>query len=225
MDDKITLPTGAVTPVRVLLVNPQPAVCKGVQAILESVEHVEIVGTTHDGTDALAQIHALRPDLVILACTLRDAQGAEVAEAIKRSGLRVSILVYSRQDSDDQVKRMLAAGALGYVLTTDEPELLVEAVQTVKRGQLFLSPRVYGPAAARVNRELAVHPPQLTPREREILGLVGEGLSNAEIAAKLLLGKQSVKNVVRQVYRKLGVHSRPQAILRAIQLARGDKAS
>lgn len=205
-------------PIRVMVVNAQPALCLGVRSVLGPVEDIEVAGVAHNGTDALALLYALRPNVVVLACTLPDAQGVQIAEAIKRSGLRVSMLVFSRQDGDDQVKRMLVAGALGYVLTTDEPELLIEAVRTVKRGQLFLSPRVFETAAARVNRELAAHPPKLTLREQEILKLIGEGLFNAEIAARLSLETQSVKNLVRRVYHKLGVKSRPQAILRAIQL-------
>lgn len=210
-------------PIRVLLVNAQPALCKGVQTILESEEEIEVVGTTSHGINALVQVQAQRPDVVVLACTLRGLQGAEVAEAIKRSGLRVSILVYSRQEGDDQVKQMLEAGALGYVLTTDEPELLVEAVRTVKKGRLFLSPSVFGPAAARVDRELADNPPDLTFRQEEFLKLAAKGLSNAEIAAELSLERQSVKNLAHRVYHKLGVRSRAQAILRAIQLGYGEE--
>ena len=208
--------------ISVLLVNAQPVLCLGVQAVLERDEDIEVVGVVHHGTDALAQVHALRPEVVVLACTLPDAQGADIAEAIKRSGLRVSILVYTRQEDDEQVKRMLQAGALGYVLTTDEPELLVEAVRTVKEGRLFLSPSVSEPAAARVNRELAEQPPRLTTREQEVLSLVGEGLSNVEISVKLSMERQSAKNLVRRMYHKLGVKSRPQAILRAIQLRNND---
>jgi len=210
--------------IRVLLVNEQPMLCKGVQALLEPIDDIEVIGEVYRGTDALVQVRVLQPEVTMLACTLPDTHGAEIAEEIKRSGLRTSILVYSRLDTDEEVKRMLRAGALGYALTTDPPPLLVEALRKVARGKLYLSPRVFELAAARVDRELRERPPQLTPREQEILRLVATGLPNAEIAKMLSLEKQSVKNVVRRIYQKLGVQSRPQAILRAIRLglARGN---
>lgn len=202
---------------RVLLVNEQPVVCQGVRSILENIAYLEVVGEAYNGQEAQVQVDVLQPDMVVLACTLPDMSGADLVSAILQRQPAPRVLVYSRISEDEQVKSMLVAGAMGYALTTDDLDTLVNAIRALTEGQVWISPSLEEQIYVRINEELATTVP-LTEREQEILRLIGEGLENREIAEALFLEWQTVKNYVSRVYKKLGVSSRPQAILRAIHL-------
>jgi DNA-binding NarL/FixJ family response regulator len=207
--------------IRVLLVNEQPILFVGVRETLAQAEDIELVGGTFDGREAIEQVVSLQPDVVLLACNMPDCPGVMVADQITQMELPARVLAYSRDTDDQQVKAMLAAGAMGYALTTEEPDTLIAAIHAVAAGQVWLSPRLVVQTFTRIDRELETIEP-LTEKEQEILSLIGRGLQNREIAEALALEWQTVKNYVSRLYKKLGVNSRPQAILRAIRLGMVD---
>lgn len=203
--------------IRVFLVEEQPVLCLGICTILKRASDIQVVGESSQTKELQPQITAAKPDVIILAHTLSENSSLSVAKTIIKMDLSVQILAYGRVVDDRQVKDMLAAGAMGYALTTDAPNLLITAIRTIAVGRIWLSPGIEDQTFQRIDRELA-HLPPLTQRECEILKLIGEGYGNHAIAEILHLEWQTVKNYIYRLYQKLGVNSRSQAMLRAIRM-------
>ena len=203
--------------IRVFLVEEQLVLCLGIRAILKCAGDIEVVGESSQTKGLQPKIKTAKPDVIVLAHTLSENSSITVAKTIMKMDLPVQILAYGRVVEDWQVKDMLAAGAMGYALTTDAPTLLITAIRTIAAGRIWLSPGIEDQTFQRIDRELANLPP-LTQRECEILELIGKGYGNHEIAETLHLEWQTVKNYIYRLYQKLGVNSRSQAMLRAFRL-------
>jgi DNA-binding NarL/FixJ family response regulator len=229
--------------VRVLLVDDQQLVRSGFRLILSVEDDVEVVGESPDGAAAVEAARALRPDVVLMDVQMPVMDGIEATRRIAAEGL-AKVLVLTTFDRDDYVFDALAAGASGFLLKNSDAEHLVEAVRTVAAGHALLAPQVTrrviaqmvaagaAPAAPAAVDALAVAPTTsataapsppagdprlalLTPREAEVLELVGEGLSNAEIAQRLFLGEATVKTHVSNLLAKLQLRDRVQAVVLA----------
>ncbi len=202
--------------VRVLLVDDHPPVRMGLRALFDTVPDIVVVGEAADGRDALRLVRTQQPDVMLLDCRLPGLDGPAVARAVRRQGLPVQVLGLSGYDDDRLLWEMWAAGAAGYVLKCRAPDALVDAVRSVAQGdRLWTAEQM-----ARIRRwQEAVRQrwENLTAREREVLALVAEGMSNRHIATILGLSEHTVETHVGHLLSKLDISSRAEAIAWAWQ--------
>jgi DNA-binding NarL/FixJ family response regulator len=206
--------------IRVLLVDDQELVRRGLAMILSAEDDIDVVGEASTGREALRQIDANRPDVVLMDVQMPDMDGIEAtAAAVQRHG--VAVVMLTTFDRDDYLFASLRAGASGFLLKNSEPDDLVDAVRVVARGHALLAPEVTQRVIARFASPSGAPVPRpvvdLTEREQEVLALVARGLSNAEIASCLVLGEATVKTHVSRVLAKLGVRDRVQAVVHAYE--------
>jgi len=199
--------------IRVLLADDHPTLRLGLRVLLERAPDIEMVAEAEKGEEALAKILALRPDVAVLDCQLPGLSGPEVAREIRRRGLPTRILALSAYRYEHYIRGMLEAGAVGYLLKEEAPEAIVEAVRAAVQGGMYFSPGVADLVKAILEGKREI--PQLTEREREVLALMAEGLSNKEIAARLGFSKRTAAFHVGNILQKLGAASRTEAVVRA----------
>ena len=211
------------TDIRVLIVDDQDLVRTGLRVILESEPGIVVVGEASTGAGAVDAAAALDPDVVCMDVQMPGMDGLEATRRIVASGSDAHVLVLTTFDRDDYLFQALEAGASGFVLKNSTPEKLVEAVQSLARGDALLAPdvtrRVIARFAAPPAPRTAAHPAvdQLTPRERQVLELIARGRSNGEIATELFLGEATVKTHVSKILQKLGVRDRVEAVVFAYE--------
>lgn len=210
--------------IRVLLADDHAAVRAGLRMVLDAAADIEVVGEAADGRAAITNARALRPDVVLMDVRMPDVDGIEATCRIVETGL-AQVLVLTTFDLDDAVFGALRAGAAGFLLKTATPDELLTAVRRVAAGDGALAPevvrRVLAAAVAAPAAPDDVTPEvvaDLTGREREVLGALGRGLSNAQIATELVITEATAKTHVSRVLAKLGVASRVQAALLAQRL-------
>jgi DNA-binding NarL/FixJ family response regulator len=207
----------------VVLADDQALVRGGFRLILEAQDDVEVLGEAENGAEAVARVRELRPDVVLMDVRMPELDGIEATRRIVAGGLPTRVLVLTTFDEDQIVYEALRAGAGGFLLKSAPPARLVDAVRLVAAGEELLAPSVTRrlieqyvsrpPAGAAVPAELA----ELTEREREVLELIGGGLSNGEIAARLVVSEATVKTHVNHVFQKLGLRDRVQAVVLAYE--------
>lgn len=178
---------------------------------------IEIVGQVAEAEELLLAVGNSRPDVLILDAHIPGQTVVRAAQQLRADFPRMHILVLSAYDRREYVVGLLRAGASGYVLKGDTPEMLVSAVRAVAQGEEWLSPRVLNVLMKSV-RDQATQPfAELTPRELEVLQLLAQGYKNEEIGRALVIGRQRVKNYVHNILNKLGIETRVDAILYAIE--------
>jgi len=204
---------------RVLLVDDQHLVRSGFRMILSVEPDIEVVGEAGDGAAAVERARELRPDVVLMDVQMPRSDGIEATGTVVAEDLG-KVVILTTFDRDDYLFAALRAGASGFLLKNCQADQLVEAVRAVGRGHALLSPEVTRRVIARMadgDRPGAAPAPaeldRLTEREREVLVLLGEGLSNAEIAARLVLGEATVKTHVSNCLAKLHLRDRVQAVV------------
>jgi DNA-binding NarL/FixJ family response regulator len=210
--------------VRVFILDDHEIVRNGLRQTLERHEDIEVVGEAGLAAEALRRIPALKPNVAILDGRLPDGSGIDVCREIRADFPEIACLILTSYDDDDALFSAIMAGAAGYVLKEIRGNDLVGAIRTVAGGQSLLSPSV----TRRVLSRLREGPPEdpvlaaLNPREREVLGLIAEGLTNRQIAGRVHLSEKTVKNYVSSILDKLGLTSRTQAAVIAFKHLGGD---
>ncbi|MCD2464013.1 MULTISPECIES: response regulator transcription factor [unclassified Streptomyces] len=211
--------------IRVVLADDQTLVRAGFRSILSDEEDLQVVGEAGDGEQAIALARELRPDVVLMDIRMPVLDGLEATRRItsdeRLEGVRVVIL--TTFDADDHVYGALRAGASGFLVKDTEPMELLHAVRVVARGDALIAPavtrRLIAEFAGRADRQPDPSPRlnALTEREREVLGLVGAGLSNDEIAGRLVLSPATAKTHVSRIMTKLAVRDRAQLVILAYE--------
>src|ERR1700761_6510143 len=217
--------TGA-GPIAVFLLDDHEVVRRGVRDLLEAEPDIKVVGEAGTASAALARIPALRPDVAVLDVRLPDGDGVTVCREIRSRMPEVACLMLTSFGNDDALFDAIMAGAAGVVLKQIRGTALGGAVRTVASGQSTLDPG----AAAQVMARLRGQPDKwdplagLTPQERRILVLIGEGLTNRQIGDRLFLAEKTVKNYVSALFAKLGMERRTQAAAYAARLSTDSEA-
>ncbi|MZF83697.1 response regulator transcription factor [Streptomyces sp. SID5643] len=211
-------------PVSVLLVDDEPLVRAGLRAVLEAQPDIEVVGEAADGAAVIPLVRRLRPDVVAMDVRMPLLDGIEATRALLRTvDDPPRIVVVTTFENDEYVYEALRAGADGFLLKRARPAEIVHAVRLIAAGESLLFPASvrqlaaeYGDRGNRAARAV-LERAQLTERESEVLRLMARGLSNAEIAAHLVVGTETVKSHVSAVLAKLGARDRTQAVIAAYE--------
>ncbi|MFE0099350.1 response regulator [Streptomyces sp. NPDC059009] len=209
-------------PVRIVVADDQDVVRAGFAALLDTQPDFEVVGSARDGAEAVRVCRDTRPDLVLMDVRMPTMDGIEATRLLTRQLPTTRVVMLTTFDLDEHVYDALAAGASGFLLKDMVAERLFDAVRVVAAGEALLAPTVTRRLIAEFTRLRPRSSPTpelstLTPREREVLRLVAEGLSNTEIAQRLVVGGETVKTHVSRVLSKLGVRDRAQAVVAAYE--------
>ncbi len=200
--------------IRILIVEDQRIVREGLRAVLEDEPEIAIVGEAADGQAALEQFARLRPDVVLMDLQMPVVDGPEATRRIRELAPEARILVLTTYATDEFIFKALRAGAQGYLLKDASADELLGAIRSVHAGQTLLAPAV----AARLVQGVSAGPAEaLTPRELEVLTLVGQGRSNGEIAAQLAIAPRTAKVHVQNILGKLGATNRTEAVSIAVR--------
>ncbi|WP_326764119.1 response regulator transcription factor [Streptomyces sp. NBC_01591] len=213
------------TAIRVLIADDQMMVRQGFTVLLNAEPDIEVVGQAVDGADAVEKVAELAPDVVLMDIRMPRLGGIEATRTITgAAGATVKVLVLTTFDLDEYVYEALRAGASGFLLKDASADELAHAVRVVAEGEALLAPNITkrliaefarvsaGPRAPRKDRA-----GELTERETEVLALIAQGLSNTEIAARLVVAEQTVKSHVGRILTKLGLRDRTQAAVHAYE--------
>ncbi|MDQ1021264.1 response regulator transcription factor [Streptomyces afghaniensis] len=212
-------------PITVLLVDDEPLVRAGLRAVLEAQPDIEVVGEAADGAAVIPLVRQLRPDVVAMDVRMPLLDGIEATRALLRTvDEPPRILVVTTFENDEYVYEALRAGADGFLLKRSRPAEIVHAVRLIAEGESLLFPASvrqlaaeYGEGGGNRAARAAMDRARLTEREGEVLRLMARGLSNAEIAARLVVGTETVKSHVSAVLAKLGARDRTQAVIAAYE--------
>jgi DNA-binding NarL/FixJ family response regulator len=204
--------------IRILIVDDHPVFRFGLRTLLQAEPGMQVVGEATSGDEAIALVEQLDPDIVLMDLNMPGCNGIEATRRILHRHPQIGILVITMFD-DDSIFAAMQAGARGYVLKGAEGDETLRAIRAVTNGEAIFSPAV----AQRLIRYFSAPPPstparafpELTERERDVLGLIAKGLSNTAIAERLVLSPKTVRNLVSSVFSKLQVADRAEAIIRA----------
>ena len=203
---------------RVLLADDHPTFRRGLSMTLASAEQFDVVAQAAGGGEAVTLAAELQPDVVVMDLNMPELNGVEATRQIVEASPHIRVLVLTMFDDDDSVFAAMRAGAIGYVLKDADEDHILRAVKAAAAGEAVFSPAI----ARRIARFFTAAPsdrmapfPQLTERERELLELIAQGMNNAAIAARLFLSMKTVRNHVSNIFTKLQVADRAQAIVRA----------
>lgn len=205
-------------PIRVLIADDHPIFREGLRALLASVPDLALAGEATSGEEAIAMAEALQPDVVLMDINMPGAGGVAATRRITQVSPHVGVLMVTMFEDDDSVFAAMRAGARGYLLKETGQEELLRAVRAVAGGEAIFSPAIARRmmryfSAARAGGSAIL--PELTEREREVLTLIARGKSNSEIGDRLVLSPKTVRNHISNIFAKLQVADRAQAIVRA----------
>ena len=214
---------GPDSPIRVFLLDDHEVVRRGVRDLLDNEPDIEVIGEAGTVAQALVRVPALRPQVAVLDIRLPDGDGVTVCRELRSTMPELACLMLTSFDDEEALLDSIMAGASGYVLKQIQGSDLVSAVRTVAAGQSLLDPSATAKLMARLRggrqqEEKLDELQGLTGREREILDLIGEGLTNRQIGLRLYLAEKTVKNHISRMLAKLGVERRIQAAVIATQI-------
>jgi DNA-binding NarL/FixJ family response regulator len=209
-------------PVRVLLVDDDDLMRAGLRSVLSSDDGIEVAGEAGDGGEALDRVRETQPHVVLMDIRMPGVDGISATREVLAGAPDVKVVVLTTFEDDDYIFDALSAGASGFLLKRTKPEELISAIHAVADGDSLLSPSV----TRRVIDRMATQPvaglsgarlEKLTPREREVLELIGRGLSNREIAESFVIEESTVKTHVKRILTKLELRDRVQAVILAYE--------
>jgi DNA-binding NarL/FixJ family response regulator len=208
-------------PIRVLIVDDHAVVREGLRTFLDLQDGIEVIGEAGDGEEAIREAERLRPDVVLIDLVMPKLDGIQAMRALREKLPRTRAIVLTSFLDDERLLPAMRAGAAGYLLKNVQPQELARAVRAAVAGEALIDPAV----AARLVESLGdgrdERAEQLTPREREVLALIGRGFANKRIALELGIAEKTVKTHVSNVLAKLGVADRTQAALYAARIGLG----
>lgn len=210
--------------IKILIADDHALLRQGIKRVLNFEEDLEVIGEAGDGQEALARTLVLQPDIILLDLNMPNLSGLEVTRQLQAARSRTRIIALTIHDSDKYVLEMLRNGALGYLLKDVEPSMLIKAIHVVAGGDAFVYPqlaeRIFGgllegedvnAKAREMWREGRAE--RLTPREMDVLSCIAKGFSNQDIAQALFVSEKTVKNHLTNIFRKLNVNDRTQALI------------
>ncbi len=208
--------------IKLVLADDHAVVRSGLRMLLEAQPDMEIVGEAESGAQALAQVRRLQPDIILMDIQMPGMSGIEATRQIKEAYGETAVIALTMHEDDQYFFAMLQAGASGYVPKRAAPDELVGAIRTVSRGEVFLYPSlatrlVQSYLGGEAGSDPAALSSSLTPRERQVLVLIAEGLTNPEIGEKLVVSVKTVDRHRENIMRKLNLHSRIDLVKYALR--------
>jgi len=211
--------------IKIVIADDQRLMREGLKTILDLEEDMEVLGTAANGREALELCRRLKPDVVLMDIRMPEMDGVEATKLISTENVATRVIVVTTFDDDELIIKALKAGAKTYLLKDLPSEKLLAVIRATYNGDIVLQPEIAAKLVEKASGTGAVAEEQrngfitetLTRREKEILALMVEGLSNSDIAARLFLSEGTVKNQVSVIYGKLGTNDRTQAVLLALK--------
>lgn len=216
-------------PITIVIADDHMLLRQGIKNVLELEADIKVVGEAADGEEALRVTQECKPDVLLLDINMPRLNGLEVTKQLRMSPAKTKVIVLTINDDETYVMEIIKAGAAGYLLKDIEPGMLVQAIRSVCKGDTFIYPtlanRLFGEMKRQREEELHTlatlrdkrREERLTYREIDVLQLVCKGMSNQEVASQLFLSEKTVKNHLTNIFRKLNVSDRTQAVLYAIK--------
>ena len=213
-------------PLRVVIADDHPLVRSGLRTILAAADGIDVVGDASTGAEAITAARTLTPDVIVMDLQMPDTDGIEATRQVVAANPAIAVLVLTMFEDDTSVFSAMRAGALGYLLKGAEQEEIIRAIQAAAHGEA-----IFGPAIAVRLIDFFTHPhtptapafPELTYREREVLDLIAAGQPNAAISRSLFISPKTVANHVSNIFAKLQVADRSEAIVRAREAGLGER--
>lgn len=207
--------------IKVLICDDQEIVCEGLRRILESDDEISVLGSAHNGIEALEQIEKAKPDLVLMDLKMPDMNGVIATRKIREKHPDISILILTTFDDDEWLFDAIRSGASGYLLKDRPRGELISAIKGTVRGGSYVDPAVAGKLLNNIVQSIPQRTPSvdisLSDRELEVLRLLAMGLSNADISRRLYLSKGTIRNYMSGIFSKLNVSDRTQAVVIALR--------
>jgi two-component system NarL family response regulator len=197
--------------IRILVVDDHSIVRQGLATIINRDPEMTVIAQAEDGQQAIACFREHQPDVTLMDLRMPQMGGVEAITAICSQFKPARIIVLTTYDGDEDIYRGLQAGAKGYLLKDAKPNELLNAIRMINRGQQYIPPEVGAKLVQRMSN------PELSDRELEVLRLIGQGMSNSDIATALTIGESTVKSHVNRIFSKLGVSDRTQAVIIAVK--------
>ncbi len=208
--------------IRILLVDDQSIICQGLKALLQLEPELQVVGTADNGEKAIEQVEALQPDVVLMDIRMPGMDGVTATKIIVQRFPKTKVLVLTTFDDDEYIASALKAGAKGYLLKDMPSEELADAVRVIQKGYAQIGPGLFEKFISKVMNSSSVYPEkklseftELTPREQDVLRLIGVGATNREIAQQLHISEGTVKTHVTNIFNRLNFTNRSQLAIYA----------